>query len=45
MKNAKFMADNSRFGQILTDVMSSRGITGSDLVFAAGMQKGRIYHI
>lgn len=45
MTNAIFLADNSRFGQVLTEVMSSRGITGSALVFAAGMQKSRIYLI
>lgn len=45
MQNAKFLADNSRFGQVLAEVMSSRGITGSDLVFVAGMKKERIFKI
>ena len=45
MANANFLADNSRFGQVLSEVMSSRGITGSDLVYAASMQKSRIYRI
>ncbi len=45
MKIEKFNADNSRFGVVLSEVMTNHNITGSDLMFYAEMHKENIFAI
>ena len=45
MKIEKFNADNSRFGVVRSEVMKNHNITGSDLMFYAGMHKENIFAI
>lgn len=45
MKIEKFNADNSRFGVVLSEVMTNHNITGSDLMFYAEMHKENVYAI
>ena len=45
MKIEKFNADNSRFGVVLSVVMTNHNITGSDLMFYAEMHKENIFAI
>ena len=43
MKIEKFNADNSRFGVVLSEVMKNHHVSGSDLMFYAGMHKENIF--
>lgn len=45
MKIEKFNADNSRFGVVLSEVMTNHNITGSDLMSYAEMHKENIFAI
>ena len=45
MKIEKFNADNSRFGVVLSEVMKNHHVSGSDLMFYAGMHKENIFAI
>ena len=45
MKIEKFNADNSRFGVVLSEVMTNHNITGSDLMFYAEMHKENVFAI
>ena len=45
MKIVNFIADNSRFGVVLSEVMKNHNITGSDLMFYAEMHKENVYAI
>lgn len=45
MGNNFFLADNSRFGQVLKAEMVAHGVTGADLVFNAQMQKQRFFAV
>ena len=39
MKIKNFNADNSRFGVVLSEVMKNHHVSGSDLMYYAGMHK------
>ena len=45
MKIVNFIADNSRFGVVLSGVMKNHHITGSHLVACADMRKENVYAI
>ena len=45
MKIEKFNADNSRFGVVLSEEMKNHHVSGSDLMFCAGMRKENVYAI
>ena len=45
MKIVNFIADNSRFGVVLSEVMKNHHVYGSDLMFYAGMHKENIFAI
>lgn len=45
MKIVNFEADNSRFGVVLSEVMKNHHVSGSDLMFYAGMRKENVYAI
>ena len=41
----KFKVDNSRFGAVLSEEMKNHHVSGSDLMFCAGMRKENVYAI
>ncbi len=43
MKIVNFLADNSRFGVVLSEVMKNHHVSGSDLMYYAGMHKENIF--
>ena len=45
MKIKQFVADNNRFGVVLSEVMKNHHVSGSDLMFYAGMHKENIFAI
>ena len=45
MKIVNFEADNSRFGVVLSEVMKNHHVSGSDLMYYAGMYKENIFAI
>ena len=45
MQIVNFIADNSRFGIVLSEVMKNHHVSGSDLMFYAGMHKENIFAI
>ena len=45
MEIKNFLADNSRFGVVLSKVMKNHHVSGSDLMFYAGMHKENIFAI
>ena len=45
MKIVNFLADNSRFGVVLSEVMKNHHVSGSDLMSYAGMHKENIFAI
>ena len=45
MKVVNFIADNSRFGVVLSEVMKNHHVSGSDQMFYAGMHKENIFAI
>ena len=45
MEIKNFAADNSRFGVVLSDVMKNHHVSGSDLMYYAGMHKENIFAI
>lgn len=42
MKIVNFEADNSRFGVVLSEEMKNHHVSGSDLMYYAGMHKENI---
>ncbi len=40
-----FKTDNSRFGAVLSEEMENHNVSGSDLMFCAGMRKENVYAI
>ena len=45
MEIKNFLADNSRFGVVLSEEMKNHHVSGSDLMFYAGMHKENIFVI
>ena len=45
MKIVNFIADNSRFGVVLSEVMKNHRVSGSDLMSYAEMHKENIFAI
>ena len=45
MEIKNFLADNSRFGVVLSEVMKNHHVSGSDLMYSAGMHKENIFAI
>ena len=45
MFNVSFTVDNSRFGVVLSEEMKNHHVSGSDLMFYAGMKKEIIFDI
>ena len=45
MFNIFFKTDNSRFGAVLSEEMENHHVSGSDLMFGAGMRKENVYAI
>ena len=45
MKIVNFIADNSRFGVVLSEVMKNHHVSGSDLMSYTGMHKENIFAI
>lgn len=45
MEIKNFLADNSRFGVVLSEVMKNHYVSGSDLMYYAGMHKENIFAI
>lgn len=45
MKIVNFIADNSRFGVVLSEVMKNHQVSGSDLMSYAEMHKENIFAI
>ena len=45
MEIKNFTTDNSRFGVVLSEVMKNHHVSGSDLMFYAGMHKENIFAI
>ena len=45
MEIKNFLADNSRFGVVLSEVMKNHHVSGSDLMFCAGLRKENVYAI
>ena len=45
MKIVNFLADNNRFGAVLSEEMENHNVSGSDLMFCAGMRKENVYAI
>ena len=45
MKIVNFIADNSRFGVVLSGVMKNHHVSGSDLMYYAEMHKENIFAI
>lgn len=41
----KIKVDNSRFGVVLSEEMENHHVSGSDLMFCAGMRKENVYAI
>ena len=45
MEIKNFLVDNSRFGVVLSEVMKNHHVSGSDLMYYAGMHKENIFAI
>ena len=45
MEIKNILADNSRFGVVLSEVMKNHHVSGSDLMYYAGMHKENIFAI
>ena len=45
VKIVNFEADNSRFGVVLSEEMKNHHVSGSDLMYYAGMHKENIFAI
>ena len=45
MEIKNFLADNSRFGVVLSEVMKNHHVSGSDLMYYAGKHKENIFAI
>ena len=45
MEIKNFITDNSRFGVVLSEEMKNHHVSGSDLMFYAGMHKENVFTI